>query len=245
MATRQRATTCRPSLSSGRRRIASTQLRTHAAEAEVTGGAAHLVPLPRGRPVATAVRRRAQVRAALHDPLRVLARRRPGRRRAAAGVARRRRRLANLVARQVIQAPRRARPLPHVADHVLQPEAVGRERPHRRGPVEAERVGTRQGKSPWKVLACNAPPAGTAHPRRTSRRRARRAQHAPTRPPSPGACRPTRRTPEHPRSRRGRPGGRPAPPGRCPARSGAASRRPGTQAHQRVQSSSGTGPAEA
>ena len=78
-----------------------------------------LLRLPRGRPVAQAVVRGAQVRAALDHVARE-----------AAGLRRRRRAARGRRVARVGEEV--AGPLPHVAGHVVEAEAVGRERAHRR-----------------------------------------------------------------------------------------------------------------
>src|SRR3954471_886630 len=93
-----------------------------AAESDVRRRGVDRLALPGGGPEAQAVVRSAQVRAALDDaPRDALAGQHP--RRAA-------RVLAGLA---VLRGPVIGGPLPHVARHVVQPVAVGREGPNRRG----------------------------------------------------------------------------------------------------------------
>ena len=164
----------------------------------------------RGRAIAPAVVRRAQVRAALHDLARdadadgltgsQLCSRSPPR-----GLS--------IVQHACLDLHRGAwyqsrRPLPHVAGHVVQPVAVRSERADRRCALEAVAPpGSRQGNSPCHVLAIVPTVRARARrPRRTRRRPARRARRTPTRPRSAAPCRPSARRPRHPRTRRGRPG---------------------------------------
>src|SRR3954471_12144741 len=100
-----------------------------APEADMPRGAAYLLSLAGRRPVAQAVRRRTQVRAALDHPAGVLAQRR-GVRGAAAGLG-----PAVLDVRPAARGP-----LPDVAGDVVEPVAVGREPPDRRGALEAVRA---------------------------------------------------------------------------------------------------------
>src|SRR3954468_13711329 len=102
-----------------------------APEADMPGGAAYLLSLAGRRPVAQAVRRRTQVRAALDHPAGVLAQRR-GMRGAAAWFG---------LGRAVLGVRPAARgPLPDVAGDVVEPIAVGREPPDRGGALEAVRA---------------------------------------------------------------------------------------------------------
>ena len=94
-----------------------------AAEAEVAGGAADAVSLPGGRPVAVAVGRRAQVRAALGDPPVVLGQRLQAHSTPQTGVR------SGVRAQSSVHGG--TGPLPDVADHVEQAEPVGREPLHR------------------------------------------------------------------------------------------------------------------
>src|SRR3954451_7540108 len=95
------------------------------------GGAAYLLSLAGRRPVAQAVRRRAQVRAALDHPAGVLApRRRAGGAAAACGLGR----FAPGV------RPPTPGPLPDVAGDVVEPVAVGGEPLDRRRALEAVRA---------------------------------------------------------------------------------------------------------
>ena len=100
-------------------------------------------------------------------------------------------------------------PLPHVAGHVVQAEAVGRESVDRCG--AGEPVGARccrSGTCPG-TRSCDAcPPGSRSSPHGKRRRRARRARRTPTPLRSAAACRPTRSTPAHRARRRGRRGGR-------------------------------------
>src|SRR3954447_11486939 len=105
-----------------------------AAESEVAGGAVDRLALASGGAVAHAVRRRAQVRAALDHPPGVLVELFWGRRAA-----------ARVIRRGVSRVVRGGRPggggpLPDLAGDVVQAEAVGREPLDRRGALEAVRV---------------------------------------------------------------------------------------------------------
>src|SRR5262245_41574705 len=92
---------------------------------------------PRRRSIATAVIRRAQERATFHHAPRDVA---TGMARIAAAVARTAAwivdRAAGLLDLAMVLIPI-ARPLPDVACHIEQSEAIGRERAYRRGPLEA------------------------------------------------------------------------------------------------------------
>src|SRR4051794_5751519 len=103
----------------------------HAAEAEVSRGAADLLTLAGRGPVAQAVRRGAQVRAALDHPAGVLGENRGLRGAAAVGG----------LGRSVPGVrPAGRRPFPDVARDVVEPVAVGREPLDRRRPLEAVRA---------------------------------------------------------------------------------------------------------
>src|SRR5690606_37866189 len=95
------------------------------AESEVPGGAVGRARRARRQAVAVAVRRMAEVGAALHDPACVV----PG----LGGVQRATFRSRNLRA----DSPEVLAPLPDVADNVVEAEAVGLVGGHRCGPVEA------------------------------------------------------------------------------------------------------------
>ena len=157
--------------------------------------------LARRRPVAKAIARGAQVRAALDHLARD----------AELGVVRVDARLALAAARVLRCTPcaRRGsvgdgvpvrRPLPDVAGHVEQPVAVGGVTADRRG--EDVAIGRRvlPGEVPCQVLAITWPSGRSSSPQVKRRRPARRGRRTPTPPRSAGACRPRR-------SRRRRPPG--------------------------------------
>src|SRR5690606_996883 len=108
-----------------------------APEAEVTGGGVHGLRHAGSRAVPPAVVRRAQVGTALDHlagdadvrRVRVVAR-------VAFPAARVRARAAGTDSVALLLVPI-ARPLPDVAGHLVEPVAVGRERAHGRGPLEA------------------------------------------------------------------------------------------------------------
>ena len=152
-----------------------------------------------GRPVAQAVVRRAQVRAAL-DHRRGIRARRP----MLPGAARVRGHAARV--RRLVGVRREAvgRPLPDVAGHVVEAVAVGRERPDRRGALVAVRAaGSATGTRPARCWpSCRPFGRELVAPGEDRRRRARRAPRTPTRPRSAAPCRPRRRRPRRPRRRR-------------------------------------------
>src|SRR3954471_5839335 len=119
----------------------------HAAEAEVSRGAADLLTLAGRGSVAQAVRRRAQVRPALDHPAGVLGQHR--RLRGAAAVGSPGRSVPGV-------GPAGRRPLPDVARDVVEPVAVGGEPLDRRRPLEAVRAQVLPGKA--------AEPAVRHHP---------------------------------------------------------------------------------
>ena len=107
------------------------------------------------------------------------------------------------------------RPLPDVAGHVVEAEAVGREGADRRRRRRSPSSGP-PGEVAVPVVRQPLPGRARARrPRCRSRRPARRARRAPTRPRSAAPCRPRSRTPRRPRRRRARPGGPRGP--RCDA----------------------------
>ena len=107
------------------------------------------------------------------------------------------------------------RPLPHVADDVVQPERVGLER------VDGHRAGraVREVRAAERVRALEGPLVAP----RVARRDARARRRVPTARRSAATRRPRRRTRARPRARRARPGGRasatePGPVGRSARR---------------------------
>ena len=186
------------------------------------GAAAHGVALAGGRAVAQAVRRGAQVGAALGDPpvlLVQLAHPCGGSCRgcAAAGDVLGRRRGVDVGERSSVH--RRDRPLPDVAGDVVQAEAVGRELAHRRRcrcepcglevlPGEPAVPGVRHHLAArGEVVAPGEGRARPAHP----------GGVLPLRLVGQGLAGPLRRRPRRPRTRRARPGAGRARPGCCRA----------------------------
>ena len=156
-------------------------------------------------PVAEAVVRRAEVRAALdHAPRDVLA----GLARVVALVGRGHARVGRDAARarDLVGVARHVpvgRPLPDVPGHVVEAVAVRREAPDRRGPLVAVELQVLPRE--LALPACSPSPSrrGSARrPRRTRRPRARRARRTPTRPRSAAPCPPRPRRPRRPRRRR-------------------------------------------
>ena len=159
--------------------------------------------------------------------------------RAAAGVVRDAAAGARALGRRGVPV---GRPLPHVARHVGQAEAVGRERAHRASFGRSPRS-ARHGKSPCHQLASRSPGcSGPLAPHVRAPRRGRRARRAPTRPRSAAPAPPTPRRPRRPRRRRARRGGR---RGRRATSAGPSGRRqhaPGVHVHHWLRWRRSTGP---
>ena len=103
-------------------------------------------------------------------------------------------------------------PLPDVAGHVVQAEAVRRERGRPAPCRESRRRGCcRSGNVPCQTFIDARRRASARHPTESAAARARRVPRTPTRPRSEVACRPTRSTRERRSTTRGRPDGRGAP----------------------------------
>ena len=163
----------------------------HASEAEVAGAARERLSLTGGRPVPLAVRRCAEVRAALRDPARLAvdghaAWCAAGRGRVVVGPRGRR------------STPRRCRSCRGVRSRSARtsPPLTSRR-------LEGPRVATGSHRGtcwPSGALVARAPPPTDTW------WWTRPAPRAPTRPRSPASCLPTRRTPRRPRGRRGRRG---------------------------------------
>ena len=131
-------------------------------------------------------------------------------------------------------------PLPDVAGHVVQAVAVGRERLHRGGALEA--VGRRCSGAGTRPARCwrsdRRVGAARRRPRRRACRPARRGRRTPTRPRSAAACRPTSRRRRRRPRRRGRRGDRPCPSMVLPGPSGCRQLAPGVHFHHCEKSSS-------
>ena len=118
------------------------------------------------------------------------------------------------------------RPLPHVADHVVQAVAVGRECSDRGGAsVAIECEVLRAETLPARCWPCNGRLAGNRHPRRTRSRAGRPGRRTPIPPRWGSPCLPNSRTRERPAMPRGSPGDRGGREATCLVRPGAASLR--------------------
>ena len=180
---------------------ASSCFSSDASKANMAGGRVDLLRVTRSRPVAPAVVRRAQVRAAFDD---LAGNFDVGRRRVVAALlasaARILRDAASL--QRVGFVPRRVPvggPFPDVADHVVEAVAVRRECSDRRGAFEAVVVTVLAREiRPARCWPCACRRARGRRPRHSRRRRARRVPRIPIRLRSAAPCRPS----AHKRARR-------------------------------------------